>query len=664
MFRKLFSPESSVSSRPNWLSKIFILSLLVLAFGLLVHPMGDPDVYIHLRDGRFWVESGWQIENEPFAYTVPEKPMEKVECLFRIGLYQAWKIGGNNFLILIKALAMTAALFLIGLLIYRRWAHLGITSILLGLAVLAPMHRIFPERPYIFTYLLLPLSLLWLDDYCRADPVNEPAARKKLWLIPALVIPWVNLHPGFVVIFGFFGVRLLDEALSYWRIQNQQVLRRMLTISAVSAACFLAGAVNPMGFSIYSFIIHMMGSSEFMRYIIEWAPPKLAQQPVFFFLLGLAWLLQLLALRRTRLSDMLLLTVFSYLAVKSYRNIPLFLIAALPPLAGHWQYVWKEWFPSLRMTVSLRRISLLAGSLGTAGLLATASITGYAFRLGEIPRFYPANGLAWLQAHPLKGRLLTHDIWGGYTGWATHGETKIFMDGRLPTFGEKLYANYRKMIWGDPQWCLPLLDRFKIEGILVSPKNDIKLFQQLWKSGTWPLVYWDDVCLLYIRRSETNRTLVNQFEYRAVDPKRSPYFDPEKPELALQEIRRAVQTAPDSFLPHYFEGEMNMQKGELRKANQSFQQALALAPGHVATHYNLGHLAYREKKFDQAEQHFRTALRILRPGTMYAKTCFFLGLTQSQDPMRRNEALRWAKKALKFLPDWKPAQDLVRQLSL
>ncbi len=120
-------------------SRFFIITLLVLALGLLIRPLVDPDVYIHLRDGKHWIATGLQPGNDPFTYTTEHKPIEKVECLFRIGLYQAWKIGGNNFLILIKALAMTAALFLIGLLIYRRWAHLGITSMLLGLTVLAPM---------------------------------------------------------------------------------------------------------------------------------------------------------------------------------------------------------------------------------------------------------------------------------------------------------------------------------------------------------------------------------------------------------------------------------------------------------------------------------------------------------------------------------------------
>jgi tetratricopeptide (TPR) repeat protein len=656
-------PSSKIPPELVWPARILILSLLVLAGGLLIHPLGDPDVYLHLRDGRYLIESGLQVSNDPFSYSASDQPFDKIEMLFRVGIYLAWKIGGYNFLILLKALAMTMALFLLGLLVYRRWPHFGVTAFLMGLAVLAPLVRFFPERPYVFTYLFLPLVLLWLEEYRSADPAAEPKAGKKLMLIPVLGILWVNLHPGFIVLFGFLGAQILEQGVHFLRTRDFLAFRRLRCLSLTAGAAFLAGALNPMGFKVYAYVIRHIGASEFMQYITEWAPPTFMRVPSFFLLLGLAWLIQILCLRRARLSDLILLIVFSYLAVKSIRNIPLFVIAALPPLAGHLRDLWKQWVPRLSMTIKLRRMGLLAGSGLAALLLILAASLGYALRLEELPHIHPAAGLAWLQEHALKGRLLTHDRWGGYVGWMTHGKIKVFMDGRLELFGEELYADYRNIIYGEEKKCLALLDHYRIQGLLISPQNERQLFQRLRKSGRWAMVYWDHVSIMYVRREGLNNGLIEKFAYQAVDPVSMPHFyNPAEPELALQEIRRAVQTAPHSYLPLSLEGSLLLINNDLNQARRVFEQALVLAPRHFDSHFNLGLVAYRENKLHEAEQHMRRVWRLCPTRDFKAQTCHLMASIIKQDYRRRDEALQWARRALKFRPGWKPALALVLEL--
>ena len=656
-------PSSRIPPALVWPARILILSLLILAGGLLIHPLGDPDVYLHLRDGRYLVESGLRVSHDPFSYSASDRPFDKIEMLFRAGIYLAWKIGGYNFLILLKALAMTMALFLLGLLVYRRWPHFGVTGILMGLAMLAPLVRFFPERPYVFTYLFLPLALLWLDEYRSADTAAEPKAGKKLMLIPVLGIIWVNLHPGFIVLFGFLGAQIIEQGVHFLRTRDSLALRRLRCLSLTAGAAFLAGALNPMGFKVYAYVIRHIGSSDFMRYITEWAPSTFTRVPYFFLLLGLAWLLQILFLRRARLADLILLAGFSYLAVKSIRNIPLFVIAALPPLAGNLRYLWKQWVPRLSMTIKLRRIGLLAGSGLAAMLLILAAGLGYAFRLGELPHIHPDAGLAWLQENTLKGRLLTHDRWGGYVGWMTHGKTKVFMDGRLELFGEELYADYRNIIYGEEKKCLKLLDQYRIQGMLISPQNESQLFQRLRKSGRWAMVYWDHVSILYVRRAGLNNGLIEKFAYQAVDPVSMPHFyNPAEPEVALREIRRAVQTAPHSYLPLSLEGILLLINNDLNQACRAFEQALILAPRHFDSHYNLGLIAYRENKFLEAEQHMRRAWRLCPNRDLRAQTSNLMALIIKRDYRRHGEALQWARRAVKFRPNWKPALALVQEL--
>lgn len=643
----------------TWPARLFVASLLVLAFGLMLQPLGDPDVYIHLRDGRYWVEKDLRPGPEPFAYTVPDKQIEKVEVLFRIGIYLAYRLGGYSLLIILKALAMTTALWLLGWLIYRRWPNLGVAALLLAAAVVAPMTRIMPERPYVVTYLLLPWVMLAMEQFRSQD---SPSSRLALWLLPLAVIPWANLHPGFVVLFGFLGSHWLETALALWQAPTPDGKRRFWHLSGVMAASLLAGAVNPLGFDLYRFVFDTTASQDFMRYLTEWAPPTWSEQPLFFVLFGVTWLAQILAFRRTRLADLLPLLAFSYLALKSYRNLPLFCFAALPPLADNLRWLAGRLPWRLAFAAPRRRLSLLAGTGLVAAVLAVSAVAGYSFRLGLIPNLYPAQGLPWLLKHPLNGRILAHDIWGGYIGWISNGGLQVFIDGRFPLFGEKLYADYRKMIWGDPQECLALLDRYGIQGLLVSPKNEIRLFQQLWKSGQWILVYWDDDCLIYARNHQGNLPVILPFGYVAVDPKKNPFFNPAKPELALAEAQRAATIAPESILPQFFIGQLQQQLGRPEQARRAFDQVLQRAPRHAGAWFQLGMLARQEQKPEEAERLLLRAFRCEPTPAWRGRISYFLADTLRADPKRLGQALAWARRSRAFLPAWEPAAELVKEL--
>jgi hypothetical protein len=640
----------------------FLACGLLLVCGLLIHPLGDPEVFLHLRDGRFWLESGLHVDREPFAYTVPGMSFEKSGWLFNIGLYLLYRVGGLNLLILINALIMLLAVWCLGQLLWRRWNHASVAAALLGLVVLAPLTRTFPESQYVVTYLFLALALLWLDDYRRQDGLS-PRTDWILWKFPVLTLLWANLHSGFLLLFVCLGASLAEDAWCAWRQHDQAAAHRVKALLAVSIAAFLAGAANPQGFGLYSQAMHSLGL--FGYPLTEGSIPTFGKEPFFFVLLILAWAVQCLNWSRARWCDLIPLLIFSYLGLKSQNGIPLFLIAALPSLAGNLADLRQQFRPGQAAPLANRSQGgwWLGGGVLLMVLIAAAG-SGYAFRLGEIPRFYPTGALTWLEAHPLQGRLLTHDIWGGYTGWVTHGRVKIFSDSRLSTFGEKLCADYYKMIWGDPGECLSLLDHYGIQGVLVSPKNDLRLFQALWNSHQWTLVYWDDVSLLYVRNSGLNQNLLLNHGFYAVDPRHQPYFNPALPDQALLEIRRAQTQAPDSFLPFFFEGDLELRKGDFKASRLALQRSQALAPGHPPTLLNLGILDRKENHLPQAEIRFRQVLGMNTDSPVLGMAAFQLGLLLSQeaDAARRREAGQWAEKAVRWLPGWKPALELKQHL--
>lgn len=657
--------NSRWSSRPKslrWPTRIFLISLGLLAFGILLHPLVDPDVYIHLRDGRHWVESGLQVGNEPFAYTAQEKPLEKAEWLFRVGIYSLWRLGGYSLVTIVKALIMTLALFFYGSLIFRRWPNLGIVGIWLGLSVLAVWTRVFPERPLVFTYCFLPLTLLLLENYRNAAAAPLKSRERTLMWIPPLVMLWANLHPGFVVLFAFIGATALDFLWDYYRTRNPLRLRQAGTMALLGAASALAGACTPQGFALYSFVLQATGNSEFMRSIVEWMPPEFHRKPVFFLLLGAVWLIQLLAWRRSRLSDFILLAVFSVMALQSRRHISLFLIAAMPAFAAHVKALAAEWFPGQTAALSLRRASLMAGSVLSLGLLIFLTTVGYAFRLGHFEDYHPAQGLVWLQTHAAQGRMFAPLHWGGYIGWMTQGKRQVFMDGRLPTFAGEIYRDYGRIIYGDPQHCLATLEKHGIEILLLSTKTYFSLFQELDKSGQWVLVYWDHVSQIYIRRSGVNQALATQWAYQALDPNATPYFNPRQPAQAMAELERAARAAPHSYLPLFFQGDLLLQSGQPGAAEKLLRQVMAMKPKHIHTLFDLAWITFQTDRLSESEKFLRQALRYQPDKDFQAKSYHLLALVARQNPARRQEALRFARYALARRPDWPAVQQLIQSL--
>lgn len=609
----------------NGAKTVFLVCAALLAFGLQVHPLADPDIYMHMRDGRYWAETGLKLGAEPFAYTVPDQPMDKIEVLFSVGLYGLWQLGGFRALIIVKALAMTLAFGLLGLLLYRRWPNLAVAAgLAAGVQLLPTLLFFFRERPYVSTYLFLALAM-WLLDRFRSAPHRTLAeALRGLWWLPALTPLWANLHPGFIVLFVVLGAHLAEDGSAPLRSSRDAgASLRFQALGLASAAAFLTGALNPLGFGVYTYVFQHVGSEAFATFISEWNPPQFAKHWDFFLLLAAVWAVQAAGWRRWRLSDLLPLALFSYLAIQSYRHIPLFVLSALPPTVS----LLRAWLsPAGRKPfLPLPRWSWLAGA-GTALLcLAAAAALGRAARLTELPDYYPQAGVAWMKQHPSQGRWFAPMAWNGYLGWETHGEKQVFIDGRLMMFGGKVFDDYIRISTGDRQ-CLSLLDQYQIQGILsysedpTGHENHLKLFSRLVESGQWALVYWDHVCHVYVRRGGPNQPLIDRFEYRAVTPwKPSPYhFLLSDLDLTLQEIQRARAEAPGSYLPRFFEGQIYLNRNQNQDAEQMFREALALDPSLYTAYYNLGLVAIRQGKRAEAEKALRKALA-LRPKPEHQK---------------------------------------------
>ena len=615
------SPPPGGPARDNrrhpawWL--LFALTAVTL-FGFQLYPLGDPDLYVHMRDGQYWAEQGLRFPADPFAYTIPDKPIDRIEVLFCLLVHGLWSWGGWPLVLAVRILSLGLVLGWLGLLMHRRWPNLIPVALLLLVFTTTPsLFQYFRTRPYLFTYVLLLGTFYLLERYraaAKADPV-----RSWCWLLPLpLCAPLAaNLHPGFVLIFIPLGALMLEAAWRGFQGQDPLFSRMFWSLGATSAAILAAGALNPLGFGLYTYIIEHLGAEAFSRYIIEWNPPTFTANADFYVFFALAWCGLILGRRALRPADWISAVVFSVMAWQAVRNIPLFFFGVLPPLAG-----------ALRAVTSgalkgrpLAGVWLHRGHILTAAVMVLA--LGLGAGAGAVPKieplqgYFPSAAMDWYLDQRLAGRNFAPLRWGGYIGWRSHGKVPIFIDGRLMLYEGEIMTDYIRLVTGEKRAVPALLDAHEVETLLyfthdpTGNRNHLRVCPRLKDSHRWSLVYWDDVALVFVRRDGLNAGLAADHAYTAVAPwQPEPYhLDLRRPGILIAELERAVRNAPRSHLPSHYLGEAHFQLGDLDAAREAFTQALDIKPDYAVAHYNLGLIAFREQRYDRAEQHLRASLR-------------------------------------------------------
>lgn len=169
---------------------IGLLCLLVLALAL--HNLFSYDVWTHLACGRYIIQHARVPFTDPFSYTLPAtQPWVDHEWLFQIILYPVYLLGGVNGLIMLRVVLVLAAFTVLWLAVYDRRNH-WFTVLIFAAAAMASYTR-FTTRPELVSYVFFGLSLLALERYRRT--------RHPIWLylLPVMMIPWVNVHGMFIM---------------------------------------------------------------------------------------------------------------------------------------------------------------------------------------------------------------------------------------------------------------------------------------------------------------------------------------------------------------------------------------------------------------------------------------------------------------------------------
>jgi hypothetical protein len=481
------------------------------------------DFWWYLASGQRILETRTVPVTDPFSYTAAGRPwinhMWATQVLFTL-LWERW---GRFALIGLKT-AMVVATFSVVLATMRTRGVYPLLASAVTILAAWTGAEFWHARPQMFTYLFVAI-LAWL---LRAGWEGRVAT---LVLVPGLVIPWVNLHAGFVMAFLMIGIVGLGTALPLLldadrRRAGWRVIGLTVGLGFSTAA---ASLLNPFGVQAILFPLEVVRTVPFMTSTIEWFPPNFHHASFRPLEIMLLLLFPAFAWGRGRLgaTDVGLVLVFANLALSSVRHVPLFAVVVAPPLAaalqeamGNWRRVdWarvrdgmRQRLPSLAPALTAPSAPMVAATVllvtaFSAHWAAMARVPTNPLRLDLDEGRYPARTMTFIRDNQLPRQLFSVYAWGGYELWRLYPEYRIFMDGRTHVYGTEVLKDFLDVVNVSPRW-QGVLDKWQVQTILALRGSP--LTETLKVQGGWRLVFTEREAVVFVRDTDANRPLLDR----------------------------------------------------------------------------------------------------------------------------------------------------------
>jgi hypothetical protein len=455
---------------PHFFTIAIFLTMLIAA----IQPVTDPDFWWHITTGN-WILSHHAVpRHDLFTFTVTDHRWITHEWLSEVLLSVLYAAGRLPLVSLVLA-GVTATGFLLVYLAIDRRVNFVIAGLALALGV-AAANPIWGPRIQMITFALSALTYLWVKRFCEGGS-------RALYLLPAVMLVWVNLHAGFVLGYAILGLALGVEGIRYLlRRPAAMSFLRLRAMAAVLTASVAAAIVNPNGWDIYLYPFQTGGSPEQQRLIVEWFSPNFQMPQIWAFEAMIVLIIGGLALsRRVEPRQFLLLLVGLGLALHSVRNLSLFMLVAVPALADYAQQArelvslrWPRRMPKTTpVTFALNAVMIVL----VVAIVAVASLPSLLQRIDGklVARDFPIKAADFLVQHPAPGHMLNVYGWGGYLIFRLYGHTPpqpvlIFGDAALA--GDQLLRDYDHLqSLGSDQ--AQLLDRYQINWVIFHSNDPI-----------------------------------------------------------------------------------------------------------------------------------------------------------------------------------------------
>jgi hypothetical protein len=187
-------------------------------------------------------------------------------------------------------------------------------------------------------------------------------------------------------------------------------------------------------------------------------------------------------------TEILLTLGFGYFALHSMRNVPSFALVVAPIIAG-------------KVNLPLPRPRTVAGGglWVPVTLLAVLALAPRVLPTGIPPARYPVEAVRVLRTSPdpVRGEMFNDLLWGGYF-LLEMPDRKVFIDGRIDFYGERVIEDFKVVDGARPGW-EEVAARHDVGWTILPSRHPLNAVLAL--HPKWSEAHRDSVAVIYTRRS-------------------------------------------------------------------------------------------------------------------------------------------------------------------
>jgi len=492
--------------------RFILTTFLLILYGVLISQkinLVTADLGRHIKNGEMVLQEEARQEvlnTNLYSYTFPGFPFMNHHWGSGVIFYLVHKAFGFNG---VSALFLIVSLTTFGLFfdIARRKSSFG-TAFLVSILLLPLLVDRTEIRPEMFSYLLAGI-FFWILS-------KKEKTKKWLMILPLLLLFWVNLHVYFFLGLFLIGIFLL-EAIIKKNLKEAKLLGEVLLLS------ILASFLNPAGikgifypfliFGNYGYRVLENQSVWFLDKIIKY-PPSLYFK-ISFCVLCLSWVFVFWKRKKISLSGLILTFFISYFGWTAVRNFTLFGFFALPVISLNLNGITKkrtdEHNPLRYFLVSSLAVLLIfILFLVNISYWQTKNSFGFGLKNGV------EKAAEFFKKENLKGPVFNNYDNGGYLIYYLSPREKVFVDNRPEAYPKGFFDQiYIPMQENNDRW-KEMEQKYNFNTVFFY-RHDLTPWAQTFlvnriTDSSWAPIYVDDFSIIFVKRNEINKELINKFE--------------------------------------------------------------------------------------------------------------------------------------------------------
>jgi len=484
---------------PSIADMLFCVILLFLSFSGNSGLLSDGDTGYHIRAGQYIIQTLSVPKTDIFSFHTPPLPWTAHEWLSEVIMASVHDSAGLSGVVVFFAilLACTITLLFKTLKSYGAPTLLA-TAIALFVCCASQIHWL--ARPHVFSFLLM-ISWHYVLESWQRGRVN------RLYLLPLSMLLWVNLHGGFLggfILLGAYSIGNLFHTLSRPLEERDSYRQRLSQLMATTGACLLACLCNPSGYQILLFPFKLVSNRFLMDHVSEFLSPNFHDFLPFKYLLLLLVALLAVSKKKVEPSELVLILIFTNMALYSARYIPLFALVVAPTLVRQSEQAQKNISGKLadflrRRSDNIARLDARAtGFIWPAAALIAVVVAVGSGRIhhGFDPKVKAVDAVEFLMQEKIAGNMFNDDEFGDYLIYRGYPTYKVFFDGRSDMYGTAKLQEYMKITGFEAGW-EGIIDKYRITWIFYGTNSNLSRF--LLNNREWILIYSDKVASIFVK---------------------------------------------------------------------------------------------------------------------------------------------------------------------